>query len=288
MTITSILTLNIGKIVRNGCQVITTQYLTPAVYKSTYIDTIDSFTTNLVDRKTLKWEIKREKLHQKSSHLCAPIPKQFSITAKQFIRQIANLKDVRLEMNFVNMSKDQIDQLFRSAIYDDCRAYVYELIDECRHHTKLPSESVIHEICMYLIKSLDLDTLQQFTEFCDKNCCSRCFSYYNGLCLWKLGRYQASLELLKDKYSQVNGNKDKIAICNIFDLIVNETVDQKSEAVLVALTNVAKYILEQHNDPIVLNFLWQNTFQSNWYSDQQLANQLYVDYEEVRKMVFDK
>lgn len=288
MTFTTIITKNIGKIVRNGPTSITTNYLTPIAYKSTYIDTIDSFTNNLVDRKTLKWEINREKLHQKSSNVYPPIAKQFSITAKHFVRQIANLKDVRLEMNFVNMSKDQIDQLFRSAIYDDSRSYVYELIDECRHHSKFPSEAVIHEICLYLITILDLNALQLFTEFCDTNNCSCCVSYYNGLCLWKLGRYQASLELLKCKYCEVSNNKDKATICAIFNIIVRETVNQKSEAVLVALKNVAVSILKQHNDSIILNYLWQNTFQSNWYSDQQLANQLYEDYEDVRKMVSDK
>lgn len=284
MAITSILSKNSSKLIFTGPPVATAvPFLLTVLSKSTYIDTIEAFANNLVDRKTLKWEVNRDKLEKVS--MLPPISKQFSVAAKQFVRQIASLNNAKLGIDFRNLSQDHIDQLVRSAVFEDNRTYVYEMIDECRHHSKLPSDRVVQELCLYLVRHLDLDTLKMLMEI-DEVLATK-YGSYVGLCLWKLGNYQAGLELLKSKFNEATYSQ-AATIRSVFDLIVSETVEQKSEAVLVALTRTAVYLFEKHGDLFVVSQLWQCSFQSNWYSDQQLADQLFDRYEEVRQVVADR
>lgn len=287
MAITSILRKNGSKLVSAAaCPPVATtiqQFLIAALSKSTYIDTIDSFTNNLVDRKTLKWEVNRDKIEKTS--MLPPISKQFSIAAKQIVRQIASLNSAKLGIDFANLSQDHIDQLVRSAIFEDNQSYVHEMIDECRHHSKLPSDRVVQELCLYLVKHLDLNTLKMLIKI--DEVLAKKYGCYVGLCLWKLGNYQAGLELLRSKFNEATDSQ-AATIRSVFELIVSETVEQKSEAILVALTRTAVCLFEKHGDLFVLSQLWRCSFQSNWYSDQQLADQLFDQYEEVRQAVADK
>lgn len=288
----------------------------PFLQKSTNIDAIDSFTNELVVRKTLKWELLQQKLANstKSSIRVSPltkdetevqrasskdesITKQFRNSAKQLLQDISSLGDVELCIEVENLNQYQIDHLLTSSLFEEKNRNFYEIIKQCVQYEKIPSDMVVLDVLRYLSEQGDLNTIINFIDLCSQQ--NRAmfdehieFDHFKAKCLWRLGNSDGALSLLQNLYSNWNSvtrNEDlSYSVRGIFREIVEETVEQKSEAVLITLTKVASHLSKMFAEHQILVYIWQSCFLSSWFSDQQFAIQLFDEYTVIREIIANR
>lgn len=276
--------------------------------KSTTADSIDSFTNDLVVRKSLKWQILQQKIApMPSSQPIKPIPTaiitvpnetlshQFRSKAQKLISEISSLSDVDLCIEFDTLTQYHIDHLLLSALFDEKKKNFYAIIDQCILFKKGPSERVAFDVLRYLSDRGDLMYTKLFIELCSQTLPSVYkenfqFDHLLAKCMWKQGNADGGLRLLACVYVKVTALKDSqilVLIRQIFQEIVEETVGKKSEAVLVAVTSVATELSESFNEHQVLAYVWKSCFLSGWFCDQQQAVLLFEVHAPIRAIVGD-
>lgn len=277
-------------------------------HKSSNVDSIDLFTNDLVVRKALKWQILQQKIAPvPSSQPIKPIPTaiitvpneslshQFRSKAQKLISEISSLHDVDLCIDFETLTQYHIDHLLISALFDEKKKHFYAIIDQCIHFTKGPSERVAFDVLRYLSDRGDLVYTKLFIELCSQTLPSVYeenvqFDHIRAKCMWKQGNADGGLRLLACVYVKATALKDSqtlVLIRQIFQEIVVETVGKKSEAVLVAVTNVATELSESFNEHQVLAFVWKSCFLSVWFCDHQQAVLLFEKHAHIRAIVGD-
>lgn len=290
--------------------------------KSTNVDAIDSFTNELVIRKALKWKILQQKITETNEITTSPIPQgsaepiailvtppsstssissQFRQSAQKFFNDIQQLRDVDLCIAFETLTQFHIDHLLVSALYDEKKKNFYSIIDQCIQHGKTPSERVALDVLTYLCNIGDL----LYTDSFVKHCCLHLpelaaaqlnFDHFIARCKWKQGNSDAAVKLLEQTY----GNAVKAAaaaaankcygvtvavVQGIFREFIEETIEHKSEAVLVAIKHVAIALSDRYAEHQVLVCVWKCCFLSSWFSDQQQSNELFGKYAAIRHVV---
>lgn len=277
-------------------------------HKSTSVDSIDSFTNDLVVRKALKWQILQQKIAPvPSTKPIKPIPTaiitvpkeslshQFRSTAQKLINEISSLRDVDLCIEFETLTQYHIDHLLISALFDEKKKNFYAIIDQCIHFKKGPSERVALDVLAYLSDRGDLVYTNFFIELCSHTLPSVYkenvqFDHLRAKCMWKQGNADGGLRLLACVYVKATALKESqtlVLIRKIFQEIVEETVGNKSEAVLVAVTSVATDLSESFNEHQVLAYVWKSCFLSGWFCDQQQAVFLFEEHASIRAIVGD-
>lgn len=282
------------------------QYSLFLLQKSTNIDAIDSFTNELVVRKTLKWELLQQKLTARPQAIAqdtealqsdSSITNKLTDTAKKLIHDINSLRDVDLCIEVEKLNQYQIDHLITSALFDEKKRNFFEIINQCIQFEKMPSDVVVLDVLRYLSERGDLKTITKFIDLCsnenrtmfDENIE---FNHFKAKCLWRVGNSDGALSLLKNLYSMwstVTQNQDvSVSIRGIFREIVQETVQQKSEAVLVAVTKVASHLSKTCAEHQILVYIWQSCFLSTWFSDQQFAISLFHEHLVIREVISNR
>lgn len=277
-------------------------------YKSSSVDSIDSFTNDLVVRKALKWQILQQKIAPvPSSQPIKPIPTaiitvpnetlshQFRSKAQKLISEISSLRDVDLCIEFETLTQYHIDHLLISALFDEKKKNLYAIIDQCIHFKKSPSERVVFDVLRYLSDKGDLVYTKLFIELCSQTLPSSYkenvqFDHLRAKCMWKQGNAEGGLRLLASVYVEataLKGSQTLVMIRHIFQEIIEETVGKKSEAVLVAVKSVAIELSESFKEHQVLAYVWKSCFLSSWFSDQQQAILLFEEHAPIRAIVGD-
>lgn len=237
---------------------------------------------------------------QSSLMSATTISHQFRQSAQKFFSDIQQLRDVDLGIAFETLNQFHIDHLLASALYDERKKHFYSIIDQCIQFGKIPSERVALDVVTYLSSIGNLLYTDRFVQHCkihlpELSVAQLNFDHLIARCKWKHGNSDGALKLLELTYT--NAVKAASAasekplqtilplVQGIFREFVEETVEHKSEAVLVAITNVAVMLSRQFDDHQVLFSVWKCCFLSGWFSDQQRATELFSDHVAIRKNV---
>ena len=271
-------------------------FLILTLRKSTNVDAIDSFTNNLVEQKALKWELnkyKQKQIQEQKQQLL--LPKKFNETARQFLHEISKLRDVELCLELKNLNQFQIDNLITNSLLEENKTNFYAIIDQIMKFEKLPSQLVTLHVLQQLAETGDLVTIVKFIDLCKQDDESFWnthgeFSHYRARCLWVQENSDLALKLLKETYSKGVGSNEVLrsAVREVFRKIIEETVEHKSEAVLIALKNVAIDLSTHYNEQHVLAYIWKSCFLSTWFSDQKIASELFANNILLRSIVGNK
>lgn len=273
------------------CTSITTSFA-KTLHKSTTdevaSDAISEFTDDLLSKRQLRWAIKQQQ-HHNSRH--TSIPSRIKDVAK-FIESMKRTtkKSVSeimfLSVDFEKLDEDHIDHLVLTACRDENTEFIEKFVDQCVDGNKVISESSVLTMCRYFSTNSDNRTLTKLIELCkvtnkpayDQHCE---FKHFVARNLWEKGNSDGALTLLDEAYEQANATV-RSAILVIFKFIVDDTVNKKSEAVLVRLIRSAALLQERLNEPTILLYLWNICFLSSWFSDQVIADELFSEHSAVR------
>ncbi|XP_055919839.1 uncharacterized protein LOC129951623 [Eupeodes corollae] len=267
-------------------------YLWPSLHKSTQIDAIDSFTNELVTKKTKKWESLRENL-MKSDGRSSPTPSfgQTVVLAKKgVIQDLESIRSPELGLDIRSLSRAQLDNLLLSTLQIKNKVDFLYLIKQCIAWRLLPSKDVLIECLKYLSTLRKTQQIEDFIEICklQKNPLLKIYgglAPFKAMAMWRSGSSEGALRTLEQGYSNCKDDEGRRMIRIAFKTISEETLETKSDAVLVGLTKLAKKIYEEQKDIFGLACVWKACFASEWFSDQKTAANLFEEYEELHGLI---
>lgn len=280
--------------------------------KSTQIDAIDSFTNELVERKSKKWEQLRDSLIKKkeSKTLASNQPSQtkassaslsnsttssftqsLGLMSKAVINDLQALRSPELGLDIRSLSQAQLDNLLMSTLEIKNKVDFLYLVRQCIRWQQLPSHEVLISCLKYLSSLSRIQQIESFAEICKKQSHPLSTIYadlapFKAMALWRSGGADIALDTLHRGYQSGSATEDgKRMMRAAFRTIAEETLAQKSEAVLVSLMEVARSIYDSHKDIFVVACVWKQCFVSDWFCDQKSATDLFEHYEELQQLV---
>lgn len=270
--------------------------ITQTLLKSTTVvtsdvasDAITEFTDELLSKRKLRWQIQQQKQNigsTNSPHITrlknvANFIDSIKRTTEKSISEI-----MFLSVDFDKLDENHIEHLVLTACRDKNNEFIEKFVDQCIDRNKVVGENAVLIMCEYFSTLSDSRTLIKVIELCkcnnrfvyDQNCE---FKHFLARNLWEKGNSDGALTLLDEAYEQANITV-KTSIRLMFRFIVNDTVDKKSEAVLVRLIRSAVHLQKRLNEPAVLLYIWKICFLSSWYSNQVFADQIFSDHTSIR------
>lgn len=251
-------------------------------------DAITEFTDELLSKRQLRWEIIQQKQNNGSTSRHISKLKDVAIFIDSIRRTtVKSVSEVMfLSVDFEKLDENHIDHLVMTACRDKNNEFIEKFVDQCVDGNKVIGENSVLTMCEYFSALSDNRTLMKLIDLCksnnqlvyDQNCE---FKHFIARNLWQKGNSDGALTLLDEAFEQANTTV-RTSIRSIFRFIVDDTVDKKSEAVLVRLIRSAVHLQERLNEPTILLYIWKNCFLSSWFSDQLIADQLFNDYSEIR------
>ncbi|XP_065213684.1 uncharacterized protein LOC135840875 [Planococcus citri] len=109
------------------------------------------------------------------------------------------------------------------------------------------------------------------------------FLHYFAYCYWICGNSTKCVKFLReccDKYPTLNDVTKRI-----LKMIISQAVSSRSQAQLVIITDFVKEFTDRFSDYYLLTVLWKELFLSEWFADQQLADELLDSNEELQKCI---
>ncbi|KAH8391158.1 hypothetical protein KR215_007963 [Drosophila sulfurigaster] len=262
------------------------------------LDAIDSFTDELVNRKTQKWEELHDNLMAKQS----PVAKEtkanknsfgqnVGLMSKGMMNDLKQLRSPQLGLDIRSLSQPQLDNLLLATLEIKNKVDFLYLIRQCVRWHLLPCNEVFIACLKYLSNMGRMQQLDSLAETCRQLKHPFAITYsdlapFKALALWQNGNADVALMTLHRGYSAALKNDEgrRVMRC-AFRTIAEETLAQKSEAVLISLTEVARAIHREHNDIFVVGCVWKQCFISNWFSDQKYAEELFESFPDLQSLV---
>lgn len=278
--------------------------------KSTQLDAIDCFTNDLVTRKTQKWEELRDSLMKrqspgnqetdansnvategKSNSTSTSFSQNVGLMSKGMMNDLKALRSPQLGLDIRSLSQAQLDNLLMATLEIKNKLDFLYLIRQCIRFNLLPSNEVFLSCLKYLSAQRKLQQLDALADTCRQ--LEHPFSQtyadlapFRAIALWNNGNADVALMTLHRGYGvSMTSEEGRKMARNAFRTISEETLAQKSEAVLVSLLEVARAIHREHKDIFVVACVWKQCFVSDWFCDQKSAGELFEHYKELQELV---
>ncbi|XP_052838720.1 uncharacterized protein LOC128254002 [Drosophila gunungcola] len=275
--------------------------------KSTQMNAIDCFTNDLVTRKTQKWEELRDSLMKgqssglekdANSNVAAPaesttttFSQNVGLMSKGMMSDLKALRSPQLGLDIRSLSQAQLDNLLMATLEIKNKLDFLYLIRQCIRCNLLPSNEVFVSCLKYLSAQRKLHQLEALADTCRQ--LEHPFSQtyadlapFRAIALWNNGNADVALMTLHRGYGlSMTSEEGRKMARTAFRTISEETLAQKSEAVLVSLLEVARAIHREHKDIFVVACVWKQCFASDWFCDQKSAGELFEHYKELQELV---
>ncbi|EDV35503.1 uncharacterized protein Dana_GF12446 [Drosophila ananassae] len=278
--------------------------------KSTQLDAIDCFTNDLVTRKTQKWEELRDSLMKrptaaqetdansnvalgagKSGTTSTSFSQNVGLMSKGMMNDLKALRSPQLGLDIRSLSQPQLDNLLMATLEIKNKLDFLYLIRQCIRCNLLPSNEVFVSCLKYLSAQRKLQQIEALAETCRQ--LEHPFSQtyadlapFRAIALWNNGNADVALMTLHRGYGvSMNSEEGRKMARTAFRTISEETLAQKSEAVLVSLLEVARAIHREHKDIFVVACVWKQCFVSDWFCDQKSAGELFEHYKDLQELV---
>ncbi|XP_050305486.1 uncharacterized protein LOC126742743 isoform X1 [Anthonomus grandis grandis] len=236
-------------------------------------ETLDQFTTQMMERKSGIWE--RRKL-----------------LARKKIQSNQTVIETPLADNLLaQLSSDAINDLFYNELNHEDHPKVVQLIKQCVKCNKIPSVSLLLRALTICASSGDKDSIREVAELCGRirpdilveNCN---FEHYDAQAIWIKGNVVKALEMFGKVYRENVYLRRYIR--SIIKHLISLSMDTHSEAMIVNVLNFSDELILEYNDYFILASLWQSCILSKWFTDQQFALDLLLKYAKLKDVISDK
>ena len=247
--------------------------------KSANLDVLDTFIVNLCDKQSLRWKQHEDK---------------FLKTKQQMMKSSAQKHAVaRLDQEEgFNVPKwDQVNidsSLIIGLRKNDCE-FLDAVIEICLSHGRLPSDEIFLQLLHHLFHLEDHEIINKLVKLCRLTNpsyykTSEDLAPYVAHSIWLSGDSEQGLAILRKCFLGDNPNIKSLTR-EMYRVVVEDAIKNRSEAVIVKITADAVHIYETAADAVVLAFIWKCCFISAWFSEQQRANQLFESYADLRNNI---
>lgn len=261
------------------------QHLQPSGFpghqrKSTGVDLLAAFTNGLIKQ----WTREKEKTSKQQSTT--------SIEEKEVDKLLENINILYDDIDVRRLDAKQLDDHILQALENKEYEIFQHTIDQCSKYKKLPSTEVLKRIFPLLCISEynnALSTTAKLIYTCEQQRVNLfdeqpMLKPFHAQRLWYNGQLVEALEHLKGLLKHSDSNVKKNILQN-YRRIVQDTLANHSEAIIINLVDHAASILDEYNDLTVVELIWMNCFSSDWFSDQQMANDIFKKHELLRQTV---
>ncbi|XP_062543624.1 uncharacterized protein LOC134211066 [Armigeres subalbatus] len=259
--------------------------------KSTNVDAIDSFINELMENKAFKWKVLSNK-HK-------PVPMVKRVDTQNHIQSLANygltqiyddLTSNPLVINIKSLEQSHIDNLLDTAMRENNDKDVHLLFEQMIDYDRLPSKNVLNMLLEYFANAADRKRLDNLIALCNQIEPSFVTDgsgllHYKAVIAWRGGNTFNSLDLFKKALIGCPTNETRKVINLLLARIVDETIGKKSEAVLLAVIEMGEFCMAEMKDDFLVGYIWERSFQSQWFSDQEAAKGLFDKHECLRLAV---
>ena len=196
------------------------------------------------------------------------------------------INEPKLCLNIENLSSLQLDNLIINSQDESTSVEFKEIINQCIFFKKLPSNPTIIEVLDIVSSKGDQKTLNQFLKVCEEvneefYLEQHQFAHFTLNCQWVNNSVNSTFDGIRSIYGAYFADAELlIHLKSLLSKILLDTIHEKSEAVLFKFKQLSEEICEKYNDTSILYSLWKNSFESRWFSDQEISNTL---LEDVRK-----
>uniref|UniRef100_A0A182QMR2 Uncharacterized protein n=1 Tax=Anopheles farauti TaxID=69004 RepID=A0A182QMR2_9DIPT len=270
--------------------------------KSTNISAVDSFISELVENKKLKWKVLnsrnrngQEKVIPSSTDLNNvqnPAVVPIARPAFRLSELYHELTNNPLVINISHMEMAQVDHLLETALKEQNDEDVKLLLSQILEYQKLPALPVLIAALKHLSHRGEADTVEKLISLhCTlqpeqgnngKTICM--LEQYNAFCQWKIGNTFKSLGTFRQIMAECN-EEQMVSVDHMLLEIIDETIGKKSEAVLIAVMSLCEFSLTSLHHEFPICYVWEKSFLSAWHSDQAAAKTLFDRHEALRTAV---
>uniref|UniRef100_A0A182XEX0 Uncharacterized protein n=1 Tax=Anopheles quadriannulatus TaxID=34691 RepID=A0A182XEX0_ANOQN len=273
--------------------------------KSTNISAVDSFISELMDNKKLKWKVLNSR-HRNGQPKTSPktadlAPSELAASIRtptetiqrssfRFSELYNELTNNPLVVNISQMEVSQVDHLLETALKEQNNEDVKLLLAQILEYEKLPSLQVLNAVLKNLAHRTETRTIERLIELyrklhseCGSTAIGR-FEHYRALCEWKQGNTFKSLDAFRSIMLECNEER-MIMIDHLLLEIIDETIGKKSEAVLLAVMQLCEFSLVELRHEFPICYVWEKSFLSAWHSDQEAAKTLFDRHDALRNAI---
>lgn len=227
------------------------------------VDTIDEFTSQLIQKKNSKWE------HIQAKSKCLPQQRN----------------------HLIGKTKNHLEyppDLWKEAVDERNITVILDILDHYVKTDKPPPKDVIISTVQILADYGKIEAIVQVKTLCENHFpdllkMSANFDLYSAEALWNQGDVKNSLALFQELY--VTSRVFQRPINSALKYLFLNTLKNRSEAVLVLVVKFCEQFHRNHQDIFLLSVLWQMCFLSEWFRDQNICFDLIEGNEELRKTV---
>lgn len=238
--------------------------------QQTEIDAIDIFTTELLKKKSYKWQTIqiKKKLHEN---------KKLVPTSN-----VNKTIDTDTCMNNYEYDKEKLSELIDESIELHNFKKAMFLTKQCIENKICPSAEVVQKILSYCAQSGDKETiimLQKFVQELEPEIytMNAKFLHYLAEAAWVRGNICESVKLFDEVYTNYTYLRRKTRL--MIKYLITNVMTERSEASLVILIRFAEKLANEFADYFPLSCVWQACFLSEWYSDQCKAAEILDKHE---------
>lgn len=232
-------------------------------------ESLDTFTDNLVQEKGIKWLDLFFRLPDKYKHTL-PVThiKKSGLNVSQL-----KLLDITQTVKFLQQSVNNRNTKLIAIVLEACKA----------QSIILPSY-ILHDIAALFAMHGYKDGIHLVQNLCELSNpvelkINARYMHYVAEAMWIQGNVKESLKLFDQVYSECPHKKTEVKI--MLRRLFMHIIKTHGEASLVNIVNFVSVFCKKYCDFSLMAFLWKDLFESEWFSDQQLASKLFNQYKEL-------
>lgn len=251
--------------------------------KSTNVDALDIFTTNILAKKNVT--------PVKSIESTEAINTDRSKLVKKVIPEIQSTFNSKPTLNIGSLNQSEIDNYLIVSIDCGDRKKFNEIIEQIIISKSLPSEALILRALCHLCDDSDhsMLTISRFIDVCQEMniafyAKNMEFAPFLSQYLWKFERYDDAMNTLNSIYGTTNKITKSLILRN-YRQIIYDCIKNQNENILDKMIISVTKIYEIHKDSTLLNYVWRDCFFSELFRNQQIANELFEKYNVIRQTI---
>ncbi|KRT82362.1 hypothetical protein AMK59_3439 [Oryctes borbonicus] len=234
------------------------------------LDVLDDFTTQLMQKKTDKWENLK-------------IKRQFPLAVQS---EPVNKALLRCRLNRITMTG--LNEIFEKFLDETDQQKLVTLLEECISYKICPSDMILTNVLSSFSQATNIDGINKVQELCSLSNpeflkANSNFKHYIAEAIWLKGNVLKAIGIYEDVYQENPFLRRRIRL--VLKYLISEAVLNRSEAVLVNLVNFSERLAKKNKDYFIMSCLWQTCFLSEWFSDQQVAFDLMESNRNLCRMV---
>lgn len=237
--------------------------------KSDAIDVIDIFTSNLIKNKHNKW-------------------KRYEFSQDTSIKKPTWQKQKHKDSNTISiLTLNQIDNLITKLKHERNFKELSTILNQCAASKKLIGSYSIALITDDITSEHDephLNALLKYFTILEKQLVLEPEYYYIIIeFYWQQGYFRKCLDLMTEFYHKNNGF---CRVCfNFMRETIIESIDDKSEAILINVIQFCETIAVNYNDNSLLALIWLKCLRSHQCIDHNFALKLFESHSKLQSTV---